>query len=291
MTIREKLGKGFWYSVALFLLFVFFRLVYGYLYPGKATDSGITFFSNLQIRKNYASYEKSSRYESDVLKEVNPDPKVQSSDEKYEKTAWLSLRTSQFEQDEKRIRTEIKQKDAVIQNENREGLTGKRLLQLAIGVPPAAFDTMVSILGSVGKLQSIEIKKEDRTNEFRKLNAKRATLEKTRTSLYELKSKGGRIEELIALENRILEIEGEIQQLGVSLGEFTSQKEYCTILLTLTERADTHISFLQRIKVALEWAVKYYGFLLIGLFCGSLTFLICLEILRRFEWLPDVLNR
>ena len=60
------------------------------------------------------------------------------------------------------------------------------------------------------------------------------------------------------LENRILEIEQSLQELGVSLGDFDEENEFCTVQFSLIEGKIKPISFLHRVKVALEWTVGIY---------------------------------
>ena len=86
--------------------------------------------------------------------------------------------------------------------------------------------------------------------------------------MIDLKSKGGRIDEYMQLENRILEIEQQLQGLGVSLGNFDDENEFCTVKVLLSEGKVIDISIMQRIKVALEWTIKTYLMLM-----STLTFM------------------
>ena len=62
---------------------------------------------------------------------------------------------------------------------------------------------MILEIKKIGKLESIQIHKTDKTNEYRNLNAQRESLEKTRAALISFKGKGGKIDELINIENKI----------------------------------------------------------------------------------------
>lgn len=200
-------------------------------------------------------------------------------DQKYEKVAALSSVSDSFEQDEARVRTVIKDHNALIQFEQNVGLAGSRCLHLAIGVHPDRFDEMIAAVRKVGSLASVRINKKDKTNEYRELTAKKESLRKTHEALLALKRRGGKIEEYMQLENRILEIEKEIQKYGVRLGEFDEENEFCTVKFTLAESSVAGISFPHRIKVAFEWTVKYglllaflFAFAVAGLFIGLLLF-------------------
>lgn len=252
----------------LFLGFVglfAFRLVFGYqTVPGEVLSGIQNEMADFQLtpqlksRKNYAS---KKYHQVSGMTSVNVD-------QKYEKIADIKSFTTEFETEEQKIRTQVKNHDGLIQFENKSGNDGYRRLNLTIGIPPENFDSIYNSLIKVGKIQSKQITKTDKTNEYKELNAKKASLEKIRTSLIDLKSKGGRIDEYIQLENRILDIEQQLQGLGVSLGNFDDENEFCTVKVLLSEGKVTEVSLMQRVKVALEWTIKTYLMLM-----ASLTFM------------------
>jgi uncharacterized protein DUF4349 len=189
--------------------------------------------------------------------------------------------------------SDILQFVAGTQFEKSSGLPGSQRVELAIGVPPNRFEPMVGELRNIGELSSIRIDKTDKTNEFKELKAKRASLEKTRDALASLKGKGGRIEEFTNLENRILEIEEQIQSTGVSLGDYDQENEFCTVKLSLEEKgaATPGISFRHRAVVALAWTIKYYTLLLAVLIFGTLLTLLVVVILQRLNVIPPPLSQ
>ncbi|MHA3913747.1 DUF4349 domain-containing protein [Halovulum sp. GXIMD14793] len=205
-------------------------------------------------------------------------------DQRYEKIATLGMTSGTFTEDEASVRQIAKDVEALIQHEQAYGLTGQRRLQLALGVPPEAFDDTIVKIREIGNLVSFQVNKTDKTNEYRALLAKQESLEKSRDNLAELKTRKANIRDLSAIENRILELENQIQALGVSVGEFDSEFEFVTIKMTLTEvgpKQFTHISLIHRSKVAFEWAVKAILMLTAGFF--FLTFgLMMLTVLFRF---------
>lgn len=267
-------------TIALLLLvfigLFIFRLSYGYqtqpngMIPGTENAESLLLQSPLLgIRKNYASkkYQQNSGLASPAV------------DQKYEKIADIKSFTTQFEAMEKNIRLHIKGYDGLIQFENKSGNKGYRKLNLIIGIPPENFDSIYNRLITVGKIQSKQITKTDKTNEYKELNAKKTSLEKIRASLIELKSKGGRIDEYMQLENRILEIEQQLQELGVSLGNFDDENEFCTVNVLLSEGRVTEIGIMHRVKVAMEWTIKTYVMLMLSLtFMTLFAYLLLLSI-------------
>lgn len=262
-TSKTQLKKIIVALLFLFVVLFIFRLIYGYQTATEPITSTIhnemTEFSS-GIRNNYAS--KKHQMNAGVL--------VTSVDQKYEKIATINTLSTKFDTEEKQIRALIKDYDGLIQFENKNGNNGHRRLNLVIGIPPENFDSIYNILIKVGRIQSKQITKMDKTNEYKELNARKSSLQKIRESLVELKSKGGKIDEYMQLENRILEINQQLQGLGVSLGNFDDENEFCTVKVVLSEVTIIKISTLQRIKVALEWTIKNYLLLMVTLSFMSL---------------------
>ncbi len=288
-TFKTRFWKtSKWFALLFIILFVF-RLAYGYLATDTYTgnDYSDNFFSSIDnLRKNYAS-EKTYMKGADVQLTSNI-----ASNQKYEKTASIKTKTSEFEKDEKRVKAKSKAFNAVIQYEQNIGQTGNRQIHLLIGVNPSLFDSLYVELKKIGVLKATEITKVDKTNEYRQLNAKKASIEKTLLSLNDLKAKGGQIADFVALNDKILEIEEKAQGLGVELGNFDTENEFCTVKLSMYEGAtEKNISFIHRIKVALEWTIKYFAMIIFITLLLSLTIYILLLIIDKLKIIDAVRNK
>lgn len=264
-----------------------FRLIYGYVsYPAtplRESDRQSQGYS-AEIR-NYAS----SRMK---YKKGSQSNQVVTVDQKYERVADFKSLTSNYDSDEKKCRATIKSHKALIQYEGKSGLKGRRVLNLAIGVDPELFDEMAAEIEKIGKIISKNITKLDKTNEYKDLNAKKKSLFKTRQALLGLKGRGGKIEEFINLENRILAIEDEIQKLGVRLGEYDSENEFCTIKFSLNESmAKSGISFLHRVKVALEWSISWYMLATFLVLLGTGTLLLIITLMDKLGIIKRLLEK
>ncbi|MFB9078033.1 DUF4349 domain-containing protein [Flavobacterium procerum] len=272
-----KLGK---WSLGIFILLFAFRLLYGYVAQDSTSsnDYSDNFFGSIDnLRKNYAS-------EKVVMKgDVQAASNIASS-QKFEKTASIKSKTSEFEKDENIIKQKTKSYNAIIQYEQNLGQKGNRQIHLLIGINPAKFDQFYLELQKIGVLKATEVTKVDKTNEYRQLNAKKISIEKMLASLNELKSKGGQIEDFISLNNKILEVEEQLQGLGVELGNFNTENEFCTIRFSMYEGAtEKSISFIHRTKVALEWSIKYFAIIVITSLFLSLTLFILLLIVDKLQ--------
>jgi len=280
----RKIRRISFYLGSLFVLLFIFRLLYGYW--GVRTVEGQTevsndYFSNLHnLRKNYAS-EKIANIS------LPSSPSDFSSSQKYEKTATVQAKSLHFEEDEAQIRKTAASFNAPVQYEKGLGIKGNRQLYLSIGVTPSLFDSFYHAVRQVGELRSTTITKIDKTNEYRQLNAKKASLEKTLASLNDLKNKGGAINDYISLHEKILEIETQIQELGVDLGNYNTENEFCTLRFSLYEGSPgVKMGTFHRVKIALEWTIQYYAMLIAAL-AAALVFafflLLILDKLKVFQ--------
>ncbi|MEK6303880.1 MAG: DUF4349 domain-containing protein [Acidobacteriota bacterium] len=229
--MKQRIKKGMFCLAAGFVVLFAGRLAYGYLAPSAPPLNSANALS-AAILTTVGGRDSKENYASEKLKVQKGDGvESHSIDQKYEKVASVHSKTGAFEDDEKKVRELTSKYNALIQFEQASGLAGSRRVQVSIGVPPDRFDPMVSELKTVGELSSIRIDKTDKTNEYKELKANRASMEKTRDALIALKSKSGNIEEFTNLENRILEIEREIQSGGVKLGDYDEENAFCTVKL------------------------------------------------------------
>jgi hypothetical protein len=289
-TFRQRLWKtGRWFIVIFFLMLLF-RLIYGYAITDMASgnDYSNNFFSSVDnLRKNYASDNNMMKMKTDVAEQASA-----ASAQKYEKTATVKSKTTQFEKDVTDIKKMTANFAGVIQYEENTGNKGSRQIHWLIGINPEKFDSFYLKIQGIGQVRSMEITKIDKTNEFRQLNAKKASLEKTLASLNELKTRGGAISDYVSLHDKILEIETQLQELGVELGNFDTENEFCTVRYSLYEGApDKKISFMRRLKVALEWTIKYYAVLIVSLLALVAAVFILLLVIDKLKLIKMVTNK
>ncbi|MEO0897244.1 MAG: DUF4349 domain-containing protein [Bacteroidota bacterium] len=269
MTI-SIIRKTAWIFLAGFVLMFGFRLWYGFTLtlPDNFAPQSQNFFNSLVQNRNFAT--KRYKVNSSLSGESIPSEMSQ----KYEKVAHVGARSSTFDKTEQNLRKVLESHEVVIQFEQKRGNAGNQQLNLTLGVHPDKFDQVYQLLiTQFGKVTQKDITKKDKTNEYSQLQSQKASLMKYLLSLKELKSKGGNIEEYIQLENKILQVEEQLQQLGVQLGNFDAEHEFCTIMYSLAEYQKTEVSLMHRIKVALEWTIGKYLMLslVFALLAGALS--------------------
>lgn len=284
MRFKTRFARLTAYLLLGFAVLFALRLAYGYISipaggrarPAAPVDNRFL-DSATAGKKNYAS---------DVYQYKSGKADVVDLNQKYEKTASIRTASTQFSEDEKKVRDTIAAHNAIIQFENGKGNTGSRVLYLLIGVQPALFDAFYLELKSIGTVQSIDVTKTDKTNEFLALKAQKLSLETTRASLIELKKQSGKIEEFINLQNRILAIEQQLQRLGVQLGEFDEVNAFCTVKLALAEQRLIETDgpgFLSRVRVAATWAAEVYVGCIMALLATAVCAFLLLVVADKFK--------
>jgi hypothetical protein len=258
-------------------------LIYGYVASNTSStgDYYENYFDQVNgLRRNYAT---SKIKMGSPVPSASPQPDF-STNQKYEKTAVVRTASSNFQKDEDNIRQKIETYKAMIQYEKALGRKGDRELHLMIGVNPEKFDSFYHEIQGIGAIRSMSITKVDKTNEYRQLNAQKISLEKTVASLEALKHQPGNNQELLPIYDRQLELEDKLQNLGVDLGNFNTENEFCTVKLSLYEKASAQsISFIHRLKIALQWTIHYFAYTVLGFTALSIFLFVLLLIIDKLN--------
>ncbi|HEY1045778.1 MAG TPA: DUF4349 domain-containing protein [Bacteroidia bacterium] len=263
-NIKKKVKVFLMFSVALFLTLFIGRLIYGN-FENKSGQTNLSyedFFSNQDFRsKNYASEKMSMK------SELGEQPQAFNNSQKYEMTSVIRNSSKQFDEDLSKIRSVTKTFSAVVQFEQSKGNSPARETHLMIGVNPDKFDSFTSKIKSIGSKIAFEITKTDKTNEYRQLNAQKISIEKSLSNLNELKSKSGNINEYISLIEKTMEIEEKLQSLGVELGNFDTENEFCTVKVSLYENGKSlPMKLARKLLISTFWALEYFIKVLLTLF-------------------------
>jgi Domain of unknown function (DUF4349) len=194
----------------------------------------------------------------------------------YEKMAQLGLATTTFEEDQTRVRTAITTHHATILRENNSGLTPERRLSLEIAVRPEEFETLLEQLQHIGRLQSINTQLRDRTSEFRRLHAQQQSLKKHLETIQQMRGKPTSIDDQLRVEQRIQDIEKELQSLSGQLGNFLEKESFYQINVMLFEyqpgsSLDPTYRVPQRLAHAFLWALAWWvaGALVVVMLAGT----------------------
>ncbi|HEY6330242.1 MAG TPA: DUF4349 domain-containing protein [Blastocatellia bacterium] len=276
----KKVKRGLVFVAAGFCLLFLARFGVGYINPeagrsgvGESIDQEVMRFA----KRNFATEKfKATAVEAGGL--------AYDLDQKYEKVGTVFSKTAAFERDEAKLRGIISERHALVEYEQSSGLPGGRRLQLALGVVPAEFDALVQEASHVGALASIQVDKMDMTSEYKDLMAKKSSLETALNAQQSLKGKAVNVDQSINLEGKLLELEQNLQELGVKLGDYSQENQFCTVKFTLVESGNkAAISLAHRVRVALVWTIKFYALILVILFFGVLLTLAALTLAERLK--------
>lgn len=263
-----------WYSLAAvgFLVFltlfvVGLALAQSHPYPVMPT------YSPLRLSSGYEELASSNWGSSHNMAQIGlgktPIPQVldQANIEQIrvqEKIGQLKVGTASYDSDEKTIRAAVAAHKAIIFTEKQEGIAPGRHLLLEIGMPPEQFDALFAQLKQVGHLETVTVHQRDRTEEFRRLHAQRLALKKYQEAMQKLRSAGPKsIDDALKLEQRLQEVEKELQTLAMQLGDFLGKEPYYNIKMTFSEfqvgsHQDPSFTLWQRVGSALAWAIGWW---------------------------------
>jgi hypothetical protein len=230
--------------------------------PERPTISAPAFFSGEDYRSNRAQASNLAQigFAKAPLAQVLDQEDVRKI-QVYEKTAQITSGTTAFADDEGRIRRAVAAQNARVFSEKASGITPERSLALGISVHPDRFDALLHDLTAVGQLGSINVQQQDRTGEFRRLNAQRQSLKKHQEAILKLRGAGKlTVEEALKLEQKIMEVEKDIQAVGAQLGDLLGKEPSYNLFVTLQEsppggRLDRGFTLARRFGGGFLWAL------------------------------------
>jgi hypothetical protein len=182
----------------------------------------------------------------------------------HEKRAVLTTATTAFNEDEAKVRAAIKAEQAEIFTEKNSGINPNRKLILEIGVHPDRFEGLVDSLRKIGHLSTIHVEQKDRTGEFRKLHAQRQSLQKYLEAIIKLREgKNPSLDDALKLEQKIQDLEKELQTLSLQMGDLLGKESYYHVHLSLGEyqpgdRRDHTFTTPQRLFHGFLWALAWW---------------------------------
>ena len=202
-------------------------------------------------------------------------------DQKYEMISKITSNSDDFDNDVGKVRQAVNDLNGVIQMEYTSGLeeNNDRALWISVGVTPGKFDSLVEELKTIGTIREFTVNKTDKTAEFQSYLAQREALEKSLASYNALKVQGGSIGDLLIVEEKIIQTEKEILEMGVTLGSFDESQSMCTVDFTLGEYSYTERGGIDFYIIAdsawnaLGWTLSVYASgILFVLFTGFAAF-------------------
>jgi hypothetical protein len=274
---------GFVVIFILSFLYNLYDYVYYYGSPSSYSyfDYGSTFRTFDSADRYGEFYATSYKNVATEKQRISGDKGIEVNyDQKYEMISEIKSISNDFEKDVASVRKSVSDLSGVVQMEYTGGLENdhNRVLWISVGIPPSKFDSLVDELKVIGTLTNFSVNKTDKTSEFQTYLAQCEALEKTLESYRSIKSMGGTITDLLKIEEKIIETERELLQMGVTLGIFDESQSLCTVDFTLTEYKEVIdvksggielYMIVNSAEEALGWSlIVYFGIILFGLGTG-----------------------
>ncbi|MHB8590179.1 MAG: DUF4349 domain-containing protein [Candidatus Dormibacteraceae bacterium] len=164
-------------------------------------------------------------------------------------------------------------------------------------VPAANFDTTIDQLSKVGKVQDEQITGTEVSGQYVDLQTRLANAEAQRAAMLTLLTQAKTISDMIAVQNQIGQITGEIEQLKGQIKYLDDHTSYSALTITMTEApatvqaaASDNWGFATALTDAAHNFVATVDYVVVGLgvigpflLLGGLGFLLWR---RRSRWLP-----
>src|ERR1022692_2040136 len=193
------------------------------------------------------------------------------------RTAELTLTTNEFDKARAALEDILKRHNGYLGQLNVNAPTGAaRTLDATLRIPAAHRDTAIAEIKKLGRVEAESQTGEEVTAQYVDLEARLFNARNTEQRLTEvLRERTGKLADVLAVEESISRVRGEIEQMEAEKKTLTKRVEFLTLVVRLTEdyRAQVHMapdSILGRFRNA---AIAGYKFMIEGV-VGLVLFLL-----------------
>lgn len=121
-------------------------------------------------------------------------------------------------------------------------LEGRKETRLTLKVPPDRFESVLTGLSELGRALKREIKAQDVTEQYVDVDGRLRTAQASVDRLRGLLGDARSTSDIVAVEAELAKREGEIESLQGRLRVLSSQVDFATVNLRLTERGDIEVT-------------------------------------------------
>lgn len=149
-----------------------------------------------------------------------------------------------------------------------------RTLNITARIPSDNFEAFMAVVGETGKVMNKSVRAENISQVYAETETYKLALEKEQARLLQMMDKAETIEEMIAVESRLSEVEHQLSMYKTDLAAMDKDVEYSTISIEIEEvvrysETKTGTSFRERLANAFTESIA--GFIL---FCQELILMI-----------------
>lgn len=175
-----------------------------------------------------------------ALNEIPNDTSYSVSDgEKKIRTVNLSLELKSMEKVQKQIREQVKTEGGYIESEEFNAKTGygdSDYLHLSVRIPKDKVDHFLEFLSGEGRILSKSESLEDVRLQYHDAESHIKALEKEQERVLALMDKAENVDQLIALESRLMDIRYQLESYHTEINDYDNKVDYSTVNLDLLEK-------------------------------------------------------
>ncbi|MCR5795727.1 MAG: DUF4349 domain-containing protein [Solobacterium sp.] len=238
-----------------------------------------------------AAAEEGYLAENDMLSETEP----QVTGEKLVYTGNMRIETLTYDETVSQLLDLTNKYKGIIENQNenvndyywRTDAEDRsvRSMSLVLRIPTKNFSTFLDDMQGTGKVMSRSVNVENITRQYNDNSVLITSLETQEERLLEMMEKAETIEDMITVEQRLTEVQTELNRLKMNKSSMDTDIEYSTVYLTVNEvrqYQDSRPDFLHQLQEAFTGGFSDFAYALGGLLLGltkGLPFLACLAVI------------
>jgi hypothetical protein len=153
------------------------------------------------------------------------------------KNADMSLTTADYNKSIGQIESTVKSFGGFVQSSGTqgEGATGSRSATYVVRIPTDKFDSFLDSVGKIGKVVHRNVSGNDVTEQYIDTETRLNTLETEHTRLVDLLKKATDMTDIIKIEDKLTEIETQIEQYEGELKKMDSLVDLSTVNISVSE--------------------------------------------------------
>ena len=196
-------------------------------------------------------------------------------------SSYISLETKNFDTDISKVKELVTSNGGYFENSSTYGNVeyGNRSASYTVRIPADNYDTFMNSVGTVGSLVSKNESVDDITSSYVDVQARLKSLETKLERLQELEQQATSVDELLDIEDRINEVQYQIESYTAQKKTYDDKVDYSTVSIDVSEvvtyseiKADTalnrfaeafsdsfagFITFLQNVVIMLIYILPY----------------------------------
>ena len=210
-------------------------------------------------------------------KTVTADTPNELSSDKLVYTCNIDIETMEYTQSVDDIREKIKTYKGVIESEQESDddyqwyydghvkTNGTKRLYLTVRIPSESYESFVKDMESIGKVRNKTQNVQNISRQYHSAETRIEALQIEQKRLLEMLEKAEEIEDMIFIEERLTNVEYELNDYKTSLEDMDLDVRYSTVNISLNEvmlytrEAPRTVTFLQRIKNAFSGSIRSFG--------------------------------